>query len=325
MPPSPTIEQIAPNAAALIATPGSAKKTSPLSVFARMMAKVINDTHEELSKSVVKHRARELMEAEGGTAVDDLTAQPSPPKSAARLPSPAARTPTVSTTVTTLNGLSPVAMEEGETTPPATVPSPMGSIKGSPAIRVPSGHPAAGVPEENSEVLNSPTFDNSTGLTPALARMGIQTHVHAATPVTPADDLINEDGFETDEATPLGVVIHAGTPMATPRTTRNSLTKAREQKRASAMKSVDRLHAGVATGRPRTPASVGTGMKGKKPPVSPARGGGGSRSSKKSSMGAAAAAAAAGATPGTHGGLRRSKRLSAGSETPTSAKRQWEN
>mmetsp|Transcript_11122 Transcript_11122/g.51557 ORF Transcript_11122/g.51557 Transcript_11122/m.51557 type:complete len:264 (-) Transcript_11122:93-884(-) len=42
------------------------------------------------------------------------------------------------------------------------------------------------------------------------------------------------------------------------------------------------------------------------------------------SMGAAAAAAA-GATPGTHGGLRRSKRLSAGSETPTSAKRQWEN
>ena len=324
MPPSPTIEQIAPNAAALIATPGSAKKTSPLSVFARMMAKVINDTHEELSKSVVKHRARELMEAEG-TAVDDLTAVPSPPKSAARLPSPAARTPTVSTTVTTLNGLSPVAMEEGETTPPATVPSPMGSIKGSPAIRVPSGHPAAGVPEVNSEVLNSPAFDNSTGLTPALARMGIQPHVHAATPVTPADDLVNEDGFETDEATPLGVVIHAGTPMATPRTTRNSLTKARKQKRASAMKSVDRLHAGVATGRPRTPASVGTGMKGKKPPVSPARGGGGSRSSKKSSMGAAAAAAAAGATPGTHGGLRRSKRLSAGSETPTSAKKQWEN
>jgi hypothetical protein len=292
-----------------------------------MMAKVINDTHEELSKSVVKHRARELMEAEGGTAVDDLTAQPSPPKSAARLPSPAARTPTVSTTVTTLNGLSPVAMEEGETTPPATVPSPMGSIKGSPAIRVPSGHPAAGVPEENSEVLNSPAFvDNSTGLTPALARMGIQPHVHAATPVTPKDDLVNEDGFETDEATPLGVVIHAGTPMGiTPRVTRNSLTKAREQKRASAMKSVDRLHAGVATGRPRTPASVGTGMKGKKPPVSPARGAGGSRSSKKSSMGAAAAAAAAGATPGTHGGLRRSKRLSAGSETPTSAKRQWEN
>jgi hypothetical protein len=327
MPPSPTIEQIAPNAAALIATPGSAKKTSPLSVFARMMAKVINDTHEELSKSVVKHRARELMEAEGGTAVDDLTAQPSPPKSAARLPSPAARTPTVSTTVTTLNGLSPAAMEEGETTPPATVPSPMGSIKGSPAIRVPSGHPAAGVPEENSEVLNSPAFvDNSTGLTPALARMGIQPHVHAATPVTPKDDLVNEDGFETDEATPLGVVIHAGTPMGiTPRVTRNSLTKAREQKRASAMKSVDRLHAGVATGRPRTPASVGTGMKGKKPPVSPARGAGGSRSSKKSSMGAAAAAAAAGATPGTHGGLRRSKRLSAGSETPTSAKRQWEN
>ena len=325
-PSSPTIEQIAPNAAALIATPGSAKKTSPLSVFARMMAKVINDTHEELSKSVVKHRARELMEAEGGTAVDDLTAQPSPPKSAARLPSPAARTPTVSTTVTTLNGLSPAAMEEGETTPPATVPSPMGSIKGSPAIRVPSGHPAAGVPEENSEVLNSPTFDNSTGLTPALARMGIQPHVHAATPVTPKDDLVNEDGFETDEATPLGVVIHAGTPMGiTPRVTRNSLTKAREQKRASAMKSVDRLHAGVATGRPRTPASVGTGMKGKKPPVSPARGGGGSRSSKKSSMGAAAAAAAAGATPGTHGGLRRSKRLSAGSETPTSAKKQWEN
>ena len=323
-PSSPTIEQIAPNAAALIATPGSAKKTSPLSVFARMMAKVINDTHEELSKSVVKHRARELMEAEG-TAVDDLTAVPSPPKSAARLPSPAARTPTVSTTVTTLNGLSPVAMEEGETTPPATVPSPMGSIKGSPAIRVPSGHPAAGVPEVNSEVLNSPAFDNSTGLTPALARMGIQPHVHAATPVTPADDLVNEDGFETDEATPLGVVIHAGTPMATPRTTRNSLTKARKQKRASAMKSVDRLHAGVATGRPRTPASVGTGMKGKKPPVSPARGGGGSRSSKKSSMGAAAAAAAAGATPGTHGGLRRSKRLSAGSETPTSAKKQWEN
>ena len=202
----------------------------------------------------------------------------------------------------------------------------MGSIKGSPAIRVPSGHPAAGVPEENSEVLNSPAFDNSTGLTPALARMGIQPHVHAATPVTPADDLVNEDGFETDEATPLGVVIHAGTPMGiTPRTTRYSLTKAREQKRASAMKSVDRLHAGVATGRPRTPASVGTGMKGKKPPVSPARGGGGSRSSKKSSMGAAAAAAAAGATPGTHGGLRRSKRLSAGSETPTSAKRQWEN
>ena len=316
-PPSPTIEQIAPNAAALIATPGSAKKTSPLSVFARMMAKVINDTHEELSKSVVKHRARELMEAEG-------MAQPSPPKSAARLPSPALRTPTVSTTVTTLNGLSPVAME-GETTPPATVPSPMGSIKGSPAIRVPSGHPAAGVPEENSEVLNSPAFNNSTGLTPALARMGIQPHVHATTPVTPADDLVNEDGFETDEATPLGVVIHAGTPMATPRVTRNSSTKAREQKRASAMKSVDRLHAGVATGRPRTPASVGTGMKGKKPPVSPARGGGGSRSSKKSSMGAAAAAAAAGATPGTHGGLRRSKRLSAGSETPTSAKKQWEN
>jgi hypothetical protein len=41
------VTPIAPNAARLIGTPGKGKSTSPLSVFARMMAKVIVDTTTE--------------------------------------------------------------------------------------------------------------------------------------------------------------------------------------------------------------------------------------------------------------------------------------
>ena len=68
LPALPSIEEIAPNAAKLIATPGSEKETSPLSVFARMMAKVIRDTKEELTKSAVKARATELMVLAGRDA-----------------------------------------------------------------------------------------------------------------------------------------------------------------------------------------------------------------------------------------------------------------
>ena len=330
-PRSPSIEEIAPNAAKLIATPCSEKETSPLSVFARMMAKVIRDTKEELTKSAVKARATELMVLAGE--------MPSPPKSAASLPSPAARTPTtgpvaglspvdvtVVTAVTAVDAASdktpeavPVAADKDDDadveTPPATLPSPMGSIKGSPAVRVPVGHPA------------HPTA--STGLTPALARLGIGSSAAPATPTETKDD--QEEEEDEEEATPLGVV------MTGARVTRGSVARGRHE-----MRSVDRLHAGVAPRVAGTPASAKRGGDGretgtgkKKPPSgsSPAgsaakrSGGGGGRGSKKSSLGAAAAAAAAGATPGSvpPGGLRRSKRLSQGADTPTSARKPWEN
>ena len=185
--PSACAEEIAPNAAKLIARPVPRRRTSPLSVFARMMAKVIRDTEEELTKSAVKARATELMALEG---VEVLAGEmPSPPKSAASLPSPAARTPTggpvaglspvdatVSATVTSDRTPEAVPEEAADKdkddadveTPPATLPSPMGSIKGSPAVRVPVGHPA------------HPTA--STGLTPALARLGIGSSAAPATP-----------------------------------------------------------------------------------------------------------------------------------------------
>ena len=336
---SPSIEEIAPNAAKLIATPGSEKETSPLSVFARMMAKVIRDTEEELTKSAVKARATELMASEEERVVDDAEVlageMPSPPKSAASLPSPAARTPTTGPVA----GLSPVdaglsdktpeavpeasgSIDDADVddveTPPTTLPSPMGSVKGSPAVRVPVGHPAH-------------PGAASTGLTPALARLGIGSSAAPATPTETDDD--DGDGDE-DDATPLGVV------MTGARVTRGSVgTGARRV----GIRSVDRLHAGVAPRVAGTPASAkrgggtgtgtGTGTGGKKkPPTTPAgsagrTGGGGARGSKKSSLGAAAAAAAAGATPGSvpRGGLRRSKRLSQGADTPTSARKPWEN
>ena len=191
----------------------------------------------------------------------------------------------------------------------------MGSIKGSPAVRVPVGHPA------------HPTA--STGLTPALARLGIGSSAAPATPTETKDD--QEEEEDEEEATPLGVV------MTGARVTRGSVARGRHE-----MRSVDRLHAGVAPRVAGTPASAKRGGDGretgtgkKKPPSgsSPAgsaakrSGGGGGRGSKKSSLGAAAAAAAAGATPGSvpPGGLRRSKRLSQGADTPTSARKPWEN
>ena len=183
----------------------------------------------------------------------------------------------------------------------------MGSVKGSPAVRVPVGHPAH-------------PGAASTGLTPALARLGIGSSAAPATPTETDDD--DGDGDE-DDATPLGVV------MTGARVTRGSVgTGARRV----GMRSVDRLHAGVAPRVAGTPASAkrgggtGTGTGGKKkPPTTPA-GSAGGRGSKKSSLGAAAAAAA-GKTPGSipPGGLRRSKRLSQGADTPTSARKPWEN
>ena len=288
-----------------------------------MMAKVIRDTKEELTKSAVKARATELMALEG---VEVLAGEmPSPPKSAASLPSPAARTPTggpvaglspvdatVSATVTSDRTPEAVPEEAADKdkddadveTPPATLPSPMGSIKGSPAVRVPVGHPA------------HPTA--STGLTPALARLGIGS---SAAPATPTET--NKEEEEEEEATPLGVV------MTGARVTRGSVARDRRE-----MRSVDRLHAGVAPRVAGTPASAkrggdgrGTGGK-KKPRRRPPGSSAGEARIEKSSLGAAAAAAAAaGATPGSipPGGLRRSKRLSQGADTPTSARKPWEN
>ena len=56
-----TVTPIAPNVAKLIATPGKGKSTSPISVFARMMAKVIVDTKEE-EKSMADAVAAALMD-----------------------------------------------------------------------------------------------------------------------------------------------------------------------------------------------------------------------------------------------------------------------
>ena len=197
---------------------------------------------------------------------------PSPPKSAASLPSPAARTPTTGpvaglspvdvTTVTAVTAVDaasdktpvavPVAADKDDDadveTPPATLPSPMGSIKGSPAVRVPVGHPA------------HPTA--STGLTPALARLGIGSSAAPATPTETKDDQEEEEDEEEEEATPLGVV------MTGARVTRGSVARDRHE-----MRSVDRLHAGVAPRVAGTPASAKRGGDGretgtgkKKPP-----------------------------------------------------------
>ena len=65
------VTPIAPNAARLIATPGRRDGTSPLSAFARMMAKVIVDAADEKNARTPARAAAETASAAASAALAD--------------------------------------------------------------------------------------------------------------------------------------------------------------------------------------------------------------------------------------------------------------